>query len=141
MGGPEPRAGHPEPPTESALPASTGGVPDDLDGVHPCAEPRQTRRPPRQPYRKRTGTKAHRVRELLRAHVVRRGPAAVLKLERIAKNDGLLEEAETISRNSTFRRIMKELSIESHRIGFGPGAAYVWRLKQPAWTRGLDVHE
>jgi hypothetical protein len=45
-----------------------------------------------------------------------------------------------ISRSSTFRRVMKELDIESHRIGFGRGAEYVWRLKPPNWTRGLDVH-
>jgi hypothetical protein len=35
---------------------------------------------------------------------------------------------------------MKELNIESHRVGYGPGASYMWRLKPPAWTRGLDVH-
>jgi len=80
---------------------------------------------------------------LLRAHVVRRGPAAALKLERMAKNERLLDEDQSISRCSTFRRIMKELNIESHRVGYGPGASYVWRLKPPSWTRGLEmgVHE
>jgi hypothetical protein len=28
--------------------------------------------------------------------------------------------------------------IESHRFGFGPDAEYVWRLKPPAWTRGME---
>jgi hypothetical protein len=151
---PTPRAGQepwwetpsPEQDTQSPqqnLPssASPGGVLDDLDGHRPCAEPRQTCRARRQPYRKRSGTKAAKVRELLRAHVVRRGPAAALKLERMAKNEGLLEEDQTISRCSTFRRVMRELNIESRRIGFGRGAEYVWRLKPPSWTRGLDVYE
>jgi hypothetical protein len=114
----ETQSPQPNPPS----PASTGGVPDDLDGVRPCAEPRQTHRAPRQPYRKRPGTLAHKIRELLKAHVIRRGPANVLKLERIAKNEGLLQEDQTISRCSTFRRAMKELNIESHRIGYGPRA-------------------
>jgi hypothetical protein len=121
---------------------STVGVPDDLDGARPCAEPLQARRAPRQPYRKRTGTKAHRVRELLKAHVVRRGFIEVRKIERFAKGEGLLEEDQEIGRCSTFRRVMKELNIESHRIGFGRGAYYVLRVKPPRWSRGseLGVH-
>jgi hypothetical protein len=119
---------------------STDGVPDDLDGLRPSAEPRQRHRARRQPYRKRTGTKAHKVRELLKAHVVRRGPASVRKLESMAKAEGLLEYDQAISRSSSFRRVMKELNIESHRVGYGPRASYIWRLKPPAWTRGLDVH-
>jgi hypothetical protein len=130
---------------QAALPpASTGSILDDPDGLDDlplCAEQAQTRPTARrQPYRRRTGTKAHKVREFLRAHVIRRGPIAVIKLERLAKNEGLLEEDQSISRSSTFRRVMRELNIESHRIGFGRGAEYVWRLKPPAWTRGLDVH-
>jgi hypothetical protein len=119
-------------------PTSAMGVTGGPGGDRPCAEPRQPLRPPRPPYRKRTGTKAHRVREFLRAHVVRRGPAAALRLERLAKNEGLIEEDQTIGRCSTFRRIAEELGIESKRVGFGRGASYVWRLKPPAWTRGLE---
>jgi hypothetical protein len=54
---------------------STDEVPDDLDGVRLCAEPRQTRRAPRQPYQRRSGTMADKMRKLLEAHVVRRGPS------------------------------------------------------------------
>ena len=122
-------------------PASAIGFPDDPDGLRQCAEPRQTHRAPRQPYRRRSGIMADKVRKLLEAHVVRRGPISVYKLERIAKSEGLLREDQEISRCSTFRRVMKELNIESHRVGYGPGASYIWRLKPPAWTRGLDVHE
>jgi hypothetical protein len=121
-------------------PASAGGFPDDPDDFSPCAEPRQTHRAPRQPYQRRSGTMADKVRKLLEAHVVRRGPVSVYKLERIAKSEGLLREDQEISRCSTFRRVMKELNIESHRVGYGPRASYIWRLKPPAWTRGLDVH-
>jgi hypothetical protein len=123
---------------QQALPpsAATCGMPDEPNALSAERHPA-----PRQPYRKRTGTKAHRVREFLRAHVLRRGPTAVLKLEQIAKIDGLLAEDQTISRCSTFRRVMTELNIESHRLGYGRGASYVWRRKPPAWTRGLDVHE
>lgn len=124
-------------------PTSAMGVTGGPGGDRPCAAPRQTLRPPRQPYRKRTGTKAHRVRELLKAHVLRRGFIEVRKIERFAKGDGLLEEDQEISRCSTFRRVMKELNIESHRIGFGRGAYYVLRLKPPGWSRGpeLGVHD
>jgi hypothetical protein len=120
-------------------PASVGSLPDEPDDRLACVVPRQTLRPPRQPYRKRPGTLAHKVRELLKAHVVRRGPISVYKLERIAKSERLLREDQTIGRCSTFRRIMKELNIESHRVGYGPGASYVWRLKPPSWTRGLEM--
>jgi hypothetical protein len=126
---------------DMSSPASAGGSPDDPDDFRPCAEPRQTQRAPRQPYRKRTGTKTHKIRELLKAHVVRRGPASVRKLESMAKAEGLLEYDQAISRSSSFRRVMKELNIESYRVGYGPRASYIWRLKPPAWTRGLDVHE
>ena len=121
-------------------PESAIGFPDDPDGLRPCEKPRQTLRAGRQPYRKRTGTKTHKIRELLKTHVVRRGPASVRKLESMAKAEGLLEYDQPISRSSSFRRVMKELNIESHRVGYGPGASYLWRLKPPAWTRGSDVH-
>jgi hypothetical protein len=120
--------------------ASAGGFPNDPDDFRPCTEPRQTQRAPRQPYRRRSGTMADKVRKLLEAHVVRRGPISVYKLECIAKSEGLLREDQEISRCSTFRRVMKELGVESHRVGYGPGASYMWRLKPPAWTRGLDAH-
>jgi hypothetical protein len=119
---------------------SSASVPDDPDWLRPCEKPRQTLRARRQPYRKRTGTKAHKICELLKAHVVRRGPISVYKLERIAKSEGLLAQDQAISRSSSFRRVMKELNIESHRVGYGPRASYIWRLKPPAWTRELDVH-
>ena len=93
----------------------------------------------RPPYRRRPGTLAHKVRELLEAHVVRRGPISVGKLERFAKSEGLLDEGQEISRCSTFRRVMKELGIESKRVGCGPGSSYIWRLKPPAWTRGFEM--
>jgi hypothetical protein len=35
----------------------------------------------------------------------------------------------------------KELGIESRRIGFGRGASYMWRVKPPAWTVDLGVHD
>lgn len=116
---------------------SACGFPAEPDGPH--LHPRQTRRVPRQPYRRRTGTLAHKVRELLKAHVVRRGPIGARKLERIAKSEGLLREDQEISKSSTFRRVMKELGIESHRIGFGRGAYYVLRVKPPAWSRALEL--
>jgi hypothetical protein len=59
----------------------------------------------------------------------------------LAKSEGLLEEDQPVSRCSTFRRAKTKLNIESKRVGYGVGAEYVWRLKPPAWTRGLDVHE
>jgi hypothetical protein len=123
-------------------PSSVGDLPEDPDGLRRCAEPRQTHRAPREPYRKRPGTLAHKIRELLKAHVVRRGPTSARKLESMAKGEGLLEQDQAISRSSSFRRIMKELNIESHRIGYGPRAHYVWRLKPPAWSRPseLGVH-
>jgi hypothetical protein len=124
---------------DMSSPASAIGFPDGPDGLRPSAEPRQTCRAPRQPYRKRTGTKTHKIRELLKAHVVRRGPASVRKLESMAKAEGLLEYDQAISRSSSFRRVMKELGVESHRVGYGPGASYMWRFKPPAWTRGLDL--
>jgi hypothetical protein len=108
-------------------PASASGTPDDPDGLSAERHPA-----PGQPHRARAGTLASRVREFLRAHVVRRGPSAALKLERMARSEGLLREDQEISRCSSFRRVMKELGIESHRIGFGRGAEYVWRLKPPA---------
>lgn len=61
------------------------------------------------------------------------------QIERFAKGEGLLEEDQEISRCSTCRRVMRELNIESHRLGFGPRASYVWRLKSPAWSRGLEL--
>jgi hypothetical protein len=123
-------------------PTPAMGVTGGPGGDRPCAAPRQPLRPPRQPYRKRTDTKASRVREFLKAHVVLRGPAPVLKLERMAKNEGLLEEDQPISRCSTFRRAKTELDIESKRVGYGPGADYVWRVKPPTWTQRpeLGVH-
>jgi hypothetical protein len=121
-------------------PTSAIGVTGGPGGDRPCAEQRQTLRPPRQPYRRRNSTLAHKVRELLKAHVVRRGPITVRKLERIAKSEGLLREDQEISKSSTFRGAMKEFGIESKRVGYGPGAEYIWRVKPPAWTRGLDVH-
>ena len=63
-------------------------APPDRDGLSAERHPA-----PRQRYSKRTDTKAHRVREFLRAHVVRRGPIAVLRLEPLAKNEGLLGRA------------------------------------------------
>jgi hypothetical protein len=128
----------PESPQEDVQ--SSASVLDDPRDFRPCEKPRQTPRPRRQPYRKRAGTKTHKIRELLKAHVVRRGPTSVRKLESMAKTEGLLEYDQAISRSSSFRRVMKELNIESHRAGYGPGASYMWRLKPPAWTRGLDVH-
>jgi hypothetical protein len=122
-------------------PASAGGILDDLDGRPMCAEQQRLPTARRQPYRRRSGTKAHRVRELLKAHVLRRGFIEVRKLERFAKSEGLLQEDQEISRCSTFRRVMKELGIESHRVGYGPGASYVWRQRPPSWTRELGVHE
>jgi hypothetical protein len=86
---------------------SSASVRNDLDGVGPCEKPRQTLRAGRQPYRKRTGTKTHKIRELLKAHVVRRGPASVRKLESMAKAEGLLEYDQAISRSSSFRRVMR----------------------------------
>jgi hypothetical protein len=120
-------------------PTSARGVTGCPSDDRPCAEPRQTLRPPRQPYRKRTGTKAHKVRELLKAHVVRRGFIEVRKIERFAKSDGLLEQDQELSRCSTFRRVMKELNVESHRIGFGRGAYYVLRLRPPTWTQPSEL--
>jgi hypothetical protein len=120
-------------------PGPAMGAPGDPDGLRPSLEARQTRRGPRQPYRKRKGTKADRVRELLKTHVVRRGPTSARKLESMAKGEGLLDQDQAISRSSSFRRVMKELDIESHRVGYGPGASYVWRVKPPAWTRGLEM--
>jgi hypothetical protein len=61
----------------------------------------------------------------------------VRKLESIAKAEGLLEYDQAISRSSSFRRVMRELNVESRRVGYGPGASYVWRLKPPAWTLGF----
>jgi hypothetical protein len=85
-----------------------------------------------------TDTKANGVKEILKAHVVRRGPLRASKAEGIVRSVGLLRQDQTISRSSTFRRIAAELGIESHRIGFGPGAPYVWRLKPPEWTSCSD---
>jgi hypothetical protein len=118
-------------------PALARGTPDDPDALSAERHPA-----PRQPYRKRTGTKAHKVRELLKAHVLRRGFIEVRKIERFAKGDGLLEQDQELSRCSTFRRVMKELNVESHRIGFGKGAYYVLRLRPPTWTQRpeLGVH-
>jgi hypothetical protein len=56
----------------------------------------------------------------------------VRKLESIAKAEGLLEYDQAISRSSSFRRVMRELNVESRRVSYGPGASYVWRLKPPA---------
>jgi hypothetical protein len=58
----------------------------------------------------------------------------VRRLESMAKGEGLLDQDQPISRSSSFRRIMRELNIESRRIGFGPRASYRWRLEPPAWT-------
>jgi hypothetical protein len=125
-------------PEDAPSPASVDGPPDDPDGLRPCVErPQMHPTARRKPYRKRAGTKADRVRELLKAHVVRKGFIEVRKIERFAKGDGLLEEDQEIGRCSTFRRVMEELNIESHRIGYGPYAHYVWRVKPPAWTRGF----
>jgi hypothetical protein len=138
--GQEPWWDTPSPEVVVLSPASVSGIPDNPDCRPLCAEQQRAHpRARRQPYRKRTGTKAHKVRELIKGHVVRRGYIEVRKLERIAKNEGLLEEDQELSRCSTFRRVMKELNIESHRVGYGPGASYVWRVKPPAWTRGLEL--
>jgi hypothetical protein len=126
----------PQEPSSTSAMGITGGP----GGNRPCAESRQPLRPPRPPYRRRSGTLAHKVREFLKAHVVRRGPTSARKLESMARAEGLLQPDQAISRSSTFRRVMKELGIESRRVGYGAGAQYVWGLKPPAWTRGLDVH-
>jgi hypothetical protein len=68
------------PQSDLPSPASTGGVPDDLDGVRPGVEPQQVRPGPRQPYRKRKGTKADRVRELLK------GPCCPERIHRGAQD-------------------------------------------------------
>ena len=44
-------------------PTSAMGVTGGPAGDRPCAEREQTLRPPRQPYRRRSGTLAHKVRE------------------------------------------------------------------------------
>ena len=85
-----------------------------------------------------TDTTANRVKEILKAHAVRSGPIRASNPKGIGISVGLLRQDQTISRRSTFRRITAELWIESHRIGFGPGAPYVWRLKPPEWTRCSD---
>jgi len=82
----------------------------------------------------RTDSKANRVRQFLRVHVLRDGPIAATKLERLAKNECLLREDQSISRCSTFRRVAEELNIESKRYGFGSDGSYQWRLRPPAWA-------
>jgi hypothetical protein len=82
----------------------------------------------------RTDTKANRVRQFLRVHVLRDGPIAATKLERLAKNERLLREDQPISRCSTFRRVAEELNIESKRYGFGSDGSYQWRQMPPAWA-------
>jgi hypothetical protein len=74
------------------------------------------------------GVTAHIVSDNLRSGV-EKGPIAVRKLERMARQDGLLRLDQEIGRCSTFRRIARELKIESKRTGYRPGTSYIWRLK------------
>jgi hypothetical protein len=98
----------------------------------PCEEPgeplqvTQEPEPHLEPPQGRPTTKADRVRHLLR-ETVGRGPVPAIKLQKMARQDGLLRQGQEIGRCSTFRRVAKELRIKSKRTGYGPGAQYIWR--------------
>jgi len=77
------------------------------------------------PYRKRTGTKTHKIRELLKAHVVRRGPASVRKLESIAKARRVCWEYDQGDQPILqFPKGHEELNVERPPVSYGPGASY-----------------
>ena len=57
-------------------------------------------------------------------------------LEHLARQRGLLEPDEAISRNSPFQDAKRALGIVSIRRGFGRGGRHEWMLLPPAWSRG-----
>ena len=54
------------------------------------------------------------------------GPVEVSEIERQARAAGLLGEGQRINQCKPLRSAKSELKIETHRVGFGPGATYRW---------------
>jgi hypothetical protein len=86
---------------------------------------------------KSVATKTEKIRELLTTYVVDNGPVRAAMLERIAQEKGLLLGGQKMSTCTAFRRIAKELNIESLRSNFGASSYYrIWRLKPPSRRHG-----
>jgi hypothetical protein len=83
---------------------------------------------------KNVATKTEKIRELLTTYVVDNGPIRSATLERIAREKGLLLRGQKMSTCTTFRRIAKELNIESLRSNLGFYRS--WRLKPPSRHHG-----
>jgi hypothetical protein len=67
------------------------------------------------------------------------GAVAVAELEEKARGAELIGERQTITNSKAFKAAKAALRIQSHRLGFGPGATWSWSLPAPPSTPMPEV--